>query len=114
MKFDLRRPCPDCPFTTTCLSGWLGRARAQEIADAVSREDKTFACHKTTRSGGSRKARANEQQCAGAAIMVEKTGTANAMLQIAERFGLSDPARLDLGAPVFDSFAAFVDHHGAR
>jgi hypothetical protein len=34
------------------------------------------------------------------------------MQQIAERFGWYDPAKLDLTAPVYDSFEEWVQAHG--
>lgn len=110
MKFNLRQPCSTmCPFHTDCLPGWLGQARAQEISDSLTRHDQTFPCHKTVNYD--RRDPASEEHCAGALILIEKTGTANALAQISERLGLRDPDRLNLTAPVFDTFAAFVHHH---
>ena len=103
MKFDLKRPCANCPHRTDCLKGWLGRVRATEIAgyaqDSVS-GGKTFPCHKAT-----------DQQCAGSSILQEKLERPNQMLRIAERLGLYDFNAMDLQSPVFDSFEDFINHH---
>lgn len=48
MKFDLRRPCPHCPFRRDCLPEWLGRKRAEEIAGSLLGGE-SFACHETDR-----------------------------------------------------------------
>jgi hypothetical protein len=52
--------------------------------------------------------------CAGATIMLEKAqdpeqAPANQMLRIMERIGTYDHRKLDMEAPVFDSFAAMVE-----
>lgn len=39
MRFDLIRPCPNCPFRSD-RKFWL--RRAAEIADAIFRQDETF------------------------------------------------------------------------
>jgi hypothetical protein len=125
MKFDLRKPCVDCPFRKDALAGWLGRERAQEIADALTKEDKTFACHKTVahhdievEEGDIDQAEydeelANRQHCAGAIAMVEAEGAANSMLQVSERLGIRDPERVTAeGRELsFDSVEDFVARH---
>jgi hypothetical protein len=107
MFFALRRPCANCPFREDCLRGWLGRERAGEIADTL-RDDRTFACHKTTRAGGSS---GPEQHCAGALIVLEREGMIPQLARIAGRLGFYDPDALDPDAPVFDSLDDFVEHH---
>lgn len=113
MNFDLIRPCEKCPFRTDCLKGWLGRRRAQEIADALFARDQTFACHETTRHDdeGEMIPHDGEQHCAGAMILMERKGRANQLMRIAERIGIYDRQRLDMAAPVFKTAAAFVRHH---
>lgn len=46
MKFDLKRPCKDCPFRSD-IPGYLTKARAREIIDGITRGQATFSCHKT-------------------------------------------------------------------
>lgn len=118
MRFDLSKPCPDCPFRRDCLRGWLGAPRAEEIADALlGRPGKSFACHQTTQfdEEGEHRQHEAEQQCVGAMILVEKTGAANQMLQVAERLGVRDPGRIsEASRPlVFDTRAEFIEHHTA-
>lgn len=125
MKFDLRKPCVDCPFRKDALKGWLGEDRAQEIADALTRNDQTFACHKTVNHHESEVEEGDidqdeldaelgdRQHCAGAIAMVEAEGARNAMLQISERLGIRDPDRVTAEgrALSFDSAEKFVAHH---
>lgn len=118
MRFDLKKPCADCPFRTDCIPGWLGQARAEEIADALlGPPGKTFACHKTTRHGdeGQHEQHSGEQHCAGALLLVEAVGFPNQMLQVAERLGVRDPAVLDRSAArlVFEDRESFMRHHCA-
>lgn len=108
MKFDLRRPCPQCPFRRGCLPEWLGRRRAEEIAGGLL-GDQPFACHETTEVGGADPGR--EQHCAGAALLLEAVGKPNQLMRVAERCGVYDHRRLDRGADVFASPAAFITHH---
>jgi hypothetical protein len=110
MKFDLKRPCPKCPFRTDCLPEWLGAERAAEIAQSITIHQGTFACHETTEAGGAD--RGKEQHCAGALIMLEHMGEPPPQnVRVAARLGMCDLDNLDLEAPVFTSSGAFIDHH---
>lgn len=116
MRFDLRRPCPKCPFRKDCLPEWLGERRAEEIAESLlGRPGATFPCHETTQHDdeGDHVQREDEQHCAGALLLVEADGAPNQMLQIAERLGIRDPDLLDpdAAALVFPDREAFVKHH---
>ena len=115
MKFTLSEPCGNmCPFRIDCLKGWLGEKRATEIIDALTREDKTFACHKTVEYDDDDELVLNnpkEQHCAGAMILLEKNGFANQMMRICERIGLYDRNKLNMDAKVFDEFDDFIEHH---
>lgn len=114
MKFDLKRPCPHCPFRKD-IPGFLRRERASGIARDIA-NGSTFACHETTVPDewdeGELVADENSQFCAGALLVMEKSELPNQIVRISERLGVYDPARLDMAAPVHDSFAAFVYHHG--
>ena len=101
MKFELARPCAHCPFRRDRPFG-LRRARCEEIAAGLFEQDLTFTCHETTSQRG------NEQHCAGALILHEKLGRPNWRIRFAAEFGLFDPQRLHLDAPVVDSVAEFV------
>lgn len=109
MRFNLKRPCKDCPFRKD-VNLHLARGRLREITHAVIEDNKTFACHKTIQG----RKREERELCAGAAIMVKKTGAANAMLQIAERFGLYNPERLVMDSPVYDTPEDMVKTGGER
>lgn len=110
--FDLKRPCGNiCPFHRECLPGWLGRDRAQEIADSLERS--SFPCHKTTQFDEEDEVIRGEEEmhCAGALIVQEKMDRPGQMLRIGERLGLYDHRKLDMEAPIFDDLDEFVDHH---
>lgn len=102
MKFDLVRPCKDCPFRTD-VTPYLTARRVREITGALIRRDQTFACHKTIKSDedGDTYATGESQHCAGATIMLERLGRPNQMMRIAERLRVYDRSKLDLAAPVY-------------
>lgn len=107
MKFDLHRPCDECPFRSDCLPAWLGRERAQEISETL-RGGNTFSCHKTGRD----EARDNEQHCAGALLVLRRDqGGFSGAVSLACAVGWLEPDRLDESAPVFDSLDEFIEHH---
>lgn len=106
MKFDLHKPCAGCPFRTDCLPAWLGRDRAQGIADAVGGGN-TFQCHKTPATA--------PQMCAGALITTRTNqGGFSGAISLACAFGWLEPNQLDDKSPVFDSLDAFVEHHAQK
>ena len=113
MKFNLTRPCDNCPFRSDRHEqrGWLGRERAAEITHAVLREDKTFTCHKTLE-----RSKAEQSMCAGALTLLRGTSRdespfGNAMVQVAERLGLYDPTTLRDDVPVFRTAQEMEDFH---
>lgn len=115
MKYDLRRPCPKCPFRTD-VPGYLRCGRAAEIARSLA-EGAAFACHETTASMEDDEmetcvATADSQFCAGALLVLEHQEQPNQLMRIAERLGLYDAERLDRAAPVCRSLGEFVAHHG--
>lgn len=116
MKFDLKRPCANCPFRFD-VPGYLNQARAEEIADALLYSDQTFSCHKTVDYSeydgdeGCHIPTEAEQHCAGALIFLEHQERPNQLMRIFERIGFYDRTKLDMDAPVFDDRDAFIDHH---
>lgn len=110
MKFDLKRPCAKCPFRYD-VPGYL--KRAEEIADAVYGLQQTFSCHATVDydddcadgEDGFHFPSEDEQHCAGAAIWLMHMDQPN-------RIGTFKPDELDMDAPVFDDWYAFIEHHG--
>jgi hypothetical protein len=74
-----------------------------------------FSCHKTVRYDSMRedddgepdfrtRDRRGEAHCAGALILLEKLERPSQMMRIAERLRMYDARRLDMDAPVFDTF----------
>lgn len=87
MRFDLKKPCKDCPFIKgNSFEQSLSRQRVSLILEDI-KDNKTFPCHKH---------QSPEQNCAGSALFVRKQGIPNSMLQIAERLGLGNPSKLSL------------------
>lgn len=84
MKFDLKRPCDQCPFLKQG-GARVRPARAREIAAAD-----TFVCHKTIDLPTD-----DRQHCAGHLIHHEKRGHATQMMWIAERLKMYDADALD-------------------
>lgn len=95
MHYTMKTPCDSCPFRSD-FNFPLHAARAVQIVQALTREGKTFACHKTTHGRA-----VVEQHCAGALIMLERECAPNQMMRIAGRLGMYDRAGLDMDAPVF-------------
>lgn len=117
MRFDLVRPCGNCPFRTDLgFSFHFRPRRGQEILNSFLRHDGTFACHKTL---GKRAEDEDEtitinedaQHCAGALILDRKlsgTGSASLVIRLAILAEIYDPERLDMTAPVVDTEAEFI------
>lgn len=89
-----RKPCADCPFARTALSGWLGDDTVEGWISSVHGEAR-IECHCTT-----------NQQCAGAAIY-----RANVHKQCRDASHLRLPANTKL---VFASAAEFAEHHNQQ
>ena len=110
MKFDLKKPCADCPFRSD-IAGYLTEGRAEEIVEIISERDGTFSCHKTNtydEESGEMVETAKSQHCAGALIFLEKHDNPSQLMRIAERLGLYDRRKLDMSAPVFDEADDFI------
>lgn len=106
MRFNLIRPCDDCPFLKHGGIR-LRKARAEEIGGMmISRDGGTFACHKTTDSGGSE---GPVQHCAGALVFAEKNEIATQAMRIAERLQMYDHTKLQGHDDVFDTLEEMVD-----
>lgn len=119
MKFNLKKPCKDCPFRNDKLhqKGWLGKERAEEIYQNLL-DGGNFPCHKThdyscDDGSGNFQHQEGHQFCAGALIMLENENTTfhSQALRMAVRFKLYNPDDLDKNAPVFKSGQEFVDYH---
>jgi len=90
MRFDLKKPCSDCPFLRKGGIR-LTQKRVREIAASIlSTQGSTFSCHKTTieDDDGELVDSKDSRHCAGALIFSERQGNATQMMRIAERLGL--------------------------
>lgn len=95
MKFDLRTPCPDCPFLCgSSTNRSLDPERIQGIVTDI-KNNATFTCHKTLDLPTP-----VQQHCAGALIFLENGEHPNNMLRIAERLVLYDHTRLNRKADI--------------
>lgn len=112
MKYGIRTPCKDCPFRTD-VPGYLRRSRAEQIVKGLSDPNGgEFPCHETMPWTDSPIAKA--KVCAGSILTTERDQGPNQMHRISYRVNAYDPSIMNRDAPVFDSFEAFVEHHGAR
>ena len=108
MKYDLKRPCADCPFRSD-IRAYLHPDRAREIGEGLLYHNYSFSCHKTTTSVGKDNHDKNAQHCAGALIFCEKNERPHQMMRIAERIGMYDYKKLDMESPMFDTLDDFID-----
>ena len=110
MKFDLVRPCKDCPFRTD-IKGYLTPGRVREIADSLLLQQATFTCHKTNEFEDDDDGvtvtvqTADSQHCAGALIFLERMQRPNQMMRWMERIGAYDRTKLDMKWPVYRTTA---------
>lgn len=105
MKMTLVRPCPKCPFRTD-IKPYLRKGAIDEFKHNMLRRDHTFTCHETQvgPNGEYCDNLPGKQHCAGALILLEKLQKPNQYMRIMERLGFYDRKKLDMKAPVFDSF----------
>jgi hypothetical protein len=95
MRFDLVRPCGDCPFRSDNPFS-LSRERVLEILGDVNDRQwwpaASFPC-----------------QCAGVMAILHRERRWNQAMQIAQRLGMWDPMKLDQTAPFYESTDAAID-----
>lgn len=95
MKFNLKKPCKDCPFRSDrqLNHGWLGKRRAEEIAESL--EDNAFPCHKTITYDDEDQAVYSDktQHCYGALVVLnnEDYFLNNKITRMALMFGFMNP-----------------------
>jgi hypothetical protein len=115
MKFDLKRPCQDCPFRSDRHFGLLPDRVRQILGDERKGRQwwpaSSFPCHKTIdyRDDDSTHVPQTAQQCAGVMIILTREGRPNDAMQIGERFKRCDPKGLDMTAPVYESTRAAIE-----
>ncbi len=121
MKFDLKKPCKNCPFgNTRTRITFVSRERAEEIEESAYRNG--FPCHLSADDtsdedeDGGFVFGENTQHCVGALLMHLKDGESGNVpftnLDEDEQDLIRD--RLDWSAPVFESVEAFLDANTER
>lgn len=89
--YDLKRPCPGCPFLREGRD--VVRGLSEERLEEIVESEGGFACHRThPDTGGPEGGRV--QECAGWLIYHLANGTAPQVMRIAERLGMIDEATL--------------------
>lgn len=98
MKFDLKKPCVDCPFVPgSSTNTTLSEGRIEGIVYDISHNDMSFTCHKTLDLPSP-----DQQHCAGAMIYLEKQNNPNQVMRIAERFGVYDRTKLKMKTKIIE------------
>lgn len=115
MKYDMRRPCDNCPFLREGGIR-LTRGRVREIAGMMlAGGPGDFPCHKTTVDAEDedgacdRAVTPDSKHCAGALIFAEKNGTPTQMMRICERIGMYDATKLEGHDRVFDDMEEMLE-----
>jgi hypothetical protein len=108
MKYDKTSPCNLCPFRNDSKRLTVDPERLAEFAAGE------FVCHKTAeyRDGddeGGYYAKADSQHCAGLLIFLEHLEEPHQMMRICERLGMYDARKLNMNAPVFQSWDEVYD-----
>jgi hypothetical protein len=119
MDYDLTKPCKNCSFRTD-IPAFLTSGRVEEIQDSLERGE--FPCHETIDYNHLHEIGHDEykdklpydvsesaKHCAGALILLEKEEAPSQMMRIAERLRCYDRTKLDMDAPVFDTFDEMID-----
>lgn len=121
--YSLTTPCKNCPFRTD-VRPFITPGRVRDIERSLVRSE--FPCHKTTRPDDDAEddsvyiPKGGEIHCAGALILLEKLGRPSQMMRIAERLRgeggapMYDASKLDMEAPVYDSFTEMYRAHVAE
>lgn len=108
--YRMTSPCDNCPFRSD-VKPYITPGCVREIERSLSRAE--FPCHKTTEhDDDGHRARSNDEiHCAGALILLEKEQRPSQMMRVCERLGMYDPSKLNMDAPVYDSFDEMYDAH---
>lgn len=101
VNFEMKKPCVTCPFRSD-KKFFFSRGRVREIQKSL--ELYTFNCHKTVDYDDCKPVSYQESHCAGALILLEKTGRPSLLMRLAQKFGWYDPTKLDMKASVYESF----------
>ncbi len=111
MNYDLTNPCDLCPFRNDAKRLTLSADRLREMASGE------FCCHKTGVSNdetGDIEPTEKSQHCAGLLIFLENMEAPHQMMRICERLRLYDRTKLNMDAPVFESWDEVEDAEETR
>lgn len=111
MRFDLKKPCGNCPFKSEGGIR-LHPGRAQDIGEMMESFDGgSFTCHKTSKHDGEGEAyTANDSQhCAGALIYAMKKDNFTQSMRLAERLRIWDPNILEGFDEIIDDWEEMSD-----
>jgi hypothetical protein len=109
MQFKIKRPCESCPFRKD-VSPFLHRA--PQIVTQLEDDYFWFACHETTGMKSGKRVKPEKQShCAGAMMVLWKSGTANIAMRLALLYKLITREQLEQDVAVFDSLEEFAAHH---
>jgi hypothetical protein len=97
----MTKPCADCPFRRDRPFP-LGEGRVKQIEEGT--DTYPFGCHKTVDYGSVKPDQYEQAHCAGALILREKLGRPSLVMRLAQHLGLYDPTKLDMGAPIYDTW----------
>jgi hypothetical protein len=108
--YKLTKPCATCPFRKD-IRPFVRPDRVTEIEKTLVHSE--FHCHNTIdysnhdvddEGDGPFDHGPDATHCAGALILLEKLERPSQMMRIAERLGMYDSSKLDMTAPIYDSF----------
>lgn len=106
--FKLTRPCSNCPFRRG--KGELFQLHPERLKEIV--EAPAFQCHRTVDYSGDIPDQGERpQQCAGLMAVLHREGRPNQIMQVAERLGGFDPAKLDPDNECYASIAEAMTAH---
>ncbi len=118
LNLNLKSPCKTCPFRKDSMFGWLGEDRATEIIDCIAGGSHgSFTCHNTNEFGeddegfGIAIETDKSEHCAGALILLHKTGRTNFAMRFGYMLKIFNGDDLKNQDSVFDRLEDFIRHH---
>ena len=105
----VQHPCELCPFKKDCPPGWLGRSRAEELAESARK--RVFTCHLTDRPTRNVEKKKKIKHCAGAALTLLNEDIMNNHMRAAIYYLRYDFSQIKGRNLAFDTLEEFVNHH---
>lgn len=112
-KWDLTKPCSDCPFIKDTPTHDGIHSNLQSIVGHLEHGNFAHSCHKTHpgADGWNPEYRGEIQNCAGLTIMQHKLGEPTYPMVRAILSNELDESKLDLSANTFVDIKDMVDHY---